>query len=567
MSDFKREIAECIAPVSGLAVEEVLGLIARPRDESHGDFAFPCFVLAKQRKMAPPKIAAELAAEIQAPPSVSKIEPAGPYLNFFIDRSTRAGRVLEDIEREAECFGSSDEGKGQKVVIDFSSPNIAKPFGIGHLRSTVIGNAIGRLLRFRGFETIGVNHLGDWGTQFGMLMVGLERWGDEAAIQASQTPVLDLNDLYVRANAESKEDTSIRDEARAWFKRLEDGDAEAQRLWTWFKEVSLKEFERIYQRLGVTFDHTTGESFFNDKLESTVETLEKAGLVKESEGAQVVDLEPYDMPPCLLRKSDGATLYATRDLAAALYRHEAYGFDTCLYVVGTPQSLHFQQFFKVLELLGKDWAKNLTHVPFGLIKFEGVKMATRLGNLILLDEVLQQAVDKVLEAIEEKNPDLENKAEIAEHIGIGAVIFNDLRARRVKDINFRWEDVLNFEGESGPYVQYTYVRFASILRKADQKATTNGDVSLLQTDEERGVLSKLEQFPDTVRRAAAEYEPSIVSNYLLELSALCNSFLHKHRFLSDDVALTRARLRLASAVRQVLGNGMRLLGMTPVEEM
>ncbi len=567
MSDFKREIAASLAPATGLAVEEIVSLIERPRDEEHGDFAFPCFVLAKQRKMAPPKIALELAEQIEKPASVSEVAPTGPYLNFFIDRSVRAGRVLTQIEQEAACYGSGTEGEGKKVAIDFSSPNIAKPFGIGHLRSTVIGNAIGKILRFRGFETIGINHLGDWGTQFGMLMVAFKRWGDEEKIQSSETPVLDLNDLYVKANAESKEDASIRDEARAWFKKLEDGDPEARRLWNWFKKLSLEEFERIYRRLGVTFDHFTGESFFNDRLDATVERLEQAGLVKESQGAQVVDLEEFGMPPCLLRKSDAATLYATRDLAAALYRHEDYGFDTCLYVVGSPQSLHFQQFFKVLELLGVEWAQSLVHVPFGLIKFEGVKMATRLGNLILLDEVLQTAVDKVRQAIEEKNPALAGKDEVAESVGIGAVIFNDLRNRRVKDINFRWEDVLNFEGETGPYVQYTYVRFTSILRKAEKKPGESGDASLLATDEERLVLTKLEQFPETVRRAAAEYEPSIVSMYLLELAGLCNSFLHKHRFLSDDVPLTQARLRLAHAVRQVLGNGLHLLGMTPVEEM
>lgn len=549
-------------PVAEAALSQAIEV---PPSIQLGDYAFPCFPLAKVLRKAPQAIAAELAAAFQPTALVKEARASGPYVNFFVDRVAYSRAGLGTILNEGVGYARSAEREGKTVVIDYSSPNIAKPFGVGHLRSTVIGNALYRIYDHLGYRVIRINHLGDWGTQFGKLIVAFKCWGDETnlATHAIQT----LYDLYVRFHSEVETSPELDDEARVWFKRLEDGDPEARAIWQRFRDLSLQEFSRIYERLGISFDSLAGESFYEPYLDQTIERIRQAGLVSFSDQALIVDLRPYNMPPCLLRKKDEATLYATRDLAAAIYRHTTYGFWKMLYVVGADQRLHFQQVFKILELMGFPWANDCVHVDFGLIRFNDEKMGTRRGNIIFLEDVLDRAVELAEQIVHEKNPTLPNKHEVAEAVGIGAVIFADLSTRRVKDVNFEWEKVLTFEGQTGPYVQYTHARACSVLRKANQPVRADADCTPLTQDEAFDLVRILADYPAVLRRAAESYEPFFVTDYLLTLSERFNKYYHNYRILTDDALVREARLLLVKGVQIVIQSGLSLLSIKAPEEM
>lgn len=565
MNAFRDQIIQYLKSHVPLDEAELQRAIEVPPSVELGDYAFPCFPLAKTLRKAPQAIATELATAFQSTALIKEARAAGPYVNFFVDRVayTRAG--LGAILEQGSGYGKSTEGVGKTVVIDYSAPNIAKPFGVGHLRSTVIGNALYRIHDHLGYRVMRINHLGDWGTQFGKLIVAFKRWGNETDLttHAIQT----LYDLYVRFHSEVETQPELEDEARGWFKRLEDGDPEARAIWQRFRDLSLQEFARIYERLGITFDSQAGESFYEPYLDQTIERIRQAGLVSVSDQALIVDLRPYNMPPCLLRKKDEATLYATRDLAAAMYRHETYGFWKMLYVVGADQRLHFQQVFKVLELMGFPWAQDCVHVDFGLIRFHDEKMGTRRGNIIFLEDVLDRAVELAEQIVHEKNPELPNKRQVAEAVGIGAVVFTDLSTRRVKDVNFEWEKVLTFEGETGPYVQYTHARACSVLRKADQPLRPDVDYSPLTQDEAFDLVRLLTDYPPVLRRAAENSEPFFVTDYLLTLSERFNKYYHNYRILTDDTAVREARLWLVKSVQTVIESGLTMLGIKAPEEM
>jgi arginyl-tRNA synthetase len=565
MNAFRDDIIQFLNSRLPLDEAELQQAIEVPPSVQLGDYAFPCFALAKILRKAPQAIAAELAAAFQPTALVKEARASGPYVNFFVDRVAYSRDGMGAIIAQDTRYGQSAEGHGQAVVIDYSSPNIAKPFGVGHLRSTVIGNALYRIFTHLGYRVVRVNHLGDWGTQFGKLIVAFKRWGNEAELttHAIQT----LYDLYVRFHSEVETQPELDDEARGWFKRLEEGDSEARAIWQRFRDLSLQEFARIYERLGISFDSQAGESSYEPYLDQTIERIRQAGLVTVSDQALIVDLHAYNMPPCLLRKKDEATLYATRDLAAAMYRHDTYGFWKMLYVVGVDQRLQFQQVFKVLELMGFSWAKDCAHVDFGLIRFNDEKMGTRRGNIIFLEDVLDRAVELAEQIVDEKNPSLPNKREVAEAVGIGAVIFTDLSTRRVKDVNFEWEKVLTFEGETGPYLQYTHARACSILRKADQPVQAETDWSLLTQDDEFDLVRLLTDYPAVLCRAAEHYEPFFVTDYLLTLSERFNKYYHNYRILTDDSAVREARLLLVKGVQTVIQSGLNVLGIKAPQEM
>ena len=565
MNAFVDDLVQFLKSRLQLDAAELRRSIETPPSIQLGDYAFPCFPLAKTLRKAPQAIAAELASSFQPTTLLRAARPAGPYVNFFVDRVAYSQMGLAAIVEQDAAYGRSQEGVGKTVVIDYSSPNIAKPFGVGHLRSTVIGNALSRIYAHLGYGVRRINHLGDWGTQFGKLIVAFRRWGNEAelASHAIQT----LYELYVRFHAEVETQPELDEEARVWFKRLEDGDPEARAIWQRFRELSLQEFARLYDRLGIGFDEQAGESFYEPYLEPTIERLRQAGLATVSDQALIVDLRPYNMPPCLLRKKDEATLYATRDLAAAIYRYETYEFAKMLYVVGSDQRLHFQQVFKVLELMGFPWAKDCVHVDFGLIKFNAEKMGTRRGNIIFLEDVLDRAVELAEHLVHEKNPTLAHKHEVAEAVGIGAVVFADLSTRRIKDVNFEWEKVLTFEGETGPYVQYTHARACSVLRKANQPVQTDVDCTPLTPDEDFALVRLLVDYPAVLRRAAEHYEPFFVTDYLLTLAEAFNKYYHNYRILTDDTRLREARLLLVKAVQVILHSGLHMLGIKALEEM
>ena len=494
--DFKAEIASAIAQTLDIDKNDVLEAVEIPPDKAMGDYAYPCFRLAKVLRKAPPLIAADLAEKIQLPSFVKEVKVVGAYLNFFTDKSVFAETIISKVFAEKENYGKSKEGEGKNIVIDYSSPNIAKPFHVGHLRSTVIGNAIYKIYEFLGYNCVGINHLGDWGTQFGKLITAYKMWGNAEAVE--KDGISELMRIYVKFHEEAEKDPSLNDTARAWFVKMQDGDEEAISLWKWFKDISLKEFERVYKTLDVSFDSYAGESFYNDKMAAVVEELKEKNLLKESNGAMIVDLEDAKMPPCLIIRSDGGTLYATRDITAALYRKKTYDFEKCIYVTAIDQNLHFAQWFKVIEKMGYDWYKNLVHVPFGLVSLESGKLSTRKGNVVLMEDLLSEAVKKTAAIIEEKNPNLPNKEEVAKEVGIGAVIFDDLYNGRIKDIVFSWEKMLSFEGETGPYVQYTNARACSVLRKAEEEADGNVDFSLLTDDVTVEVIKLIASFNDKV---------------------------------------------------------------------
>ena len=555
-------------PLSG---EEIGGLIEIPPDIKMGDYAFPCFAIAKQLRKDPKKVASELSQKLAPNDIIIRISAHGPYLNFYVSRNMLCKTVLKGVVSEGDSYGTSDSGKGKTVIIDYSSPNIAKHLAVHHLRSAVIGNAIYNLYKTLGYKCVGINHLGDWGTQFGQLIVAFKRWGPELkgqdSIKETGLDISKLNELYVRFHKEAKDNPSLEDEARDWFRKLENGNEEASETWQYFKDISMAEFERVYKRLGVTFNSYAGESFYNDMLDNTVKRIKAAGLSEISEEALIVNLDDYDMPPCILRKKDEASLYATRDICAAEYRKQEYNFDKMIYVVGSEQRLHFKQFFKVLELMGYKWVDDCVHVDFGLVKFKHGKMSTREGKVILLEDLLEESCKIAKEIMEGKNPDLENKEEVANAVGIGAIIFSELSTRRVKDVLFDWNEVLNFDGETGPYVQYTHTRLCSILRKYGEKVTNDIDHDLLREDDELLLVKRLEAFPLAILRAANYYEPSILSRHLLDLCSTFNRYYQRHRILTDDEELRKARIMLVDSIRQVIKNGLSILGLKSPERM
>ena len=566
MQDFKIAVASCLKEhIEELTLEEITALIEVPPNKDMGDFAFPCFKLAKVFRKAPNMIAEELSSKIEAKGVVSKVTPLGGYINFFVNKSQLAETVIKDVLTKKEKYGHSDLGKDKTIVLDFSSPNIAKPFHIGHIRTTVIGNALYKIYDSQGYDTVRINHLGDYGTQFGKLIVAFKLWGDKDAVEAN--PIPELLKLYIRFHDEAEEKPEMEDEARAWFTKLENGDAEAKELWQWFRDESLKEFARVYDLLDIEFDSYNGESFYSDKMDGVIETIKEKGLLQESQGTNVVDLEEYNMPPALITKNDGSTLYMTRDLAAAVYRKNTYNFDKCIYVVGSQQSLHFQQLFKVLELVGFEWAKDLVHVPFGMVALEEGTMSTRKGRVVFLEDVLKQAIEKTKETMLAKNPDAKNVDEIAKQVGVGAVVFQELSNSRIKDYTFSWERTLSFEGETGPYVQYTHARCCAVLRKANEEATKNINYDLLTNEDSVEVLKTIASFNKSIVSAMSKNEPHIVTRFVLDLAQAFNKFYHDNPILVDDAEVRKARLALVEATRQTLENGLKLLGMQAPERM
>lgn len=562
--DYKQLVADTLAPslTDVLSAEDIYQKIERPKDSSKGDYAFPAFTLAKTMKKAPQQIATDLVAKIDTT-KFDKVEVAGPYLNFFLDKSSFSADVLGQVMTQGADYGQNEDGNGGNVPIDMSSPNIAKPISMGHLRSTVIGNSIAEILKKNGYNPIKDNHLGDWGTQFGKLIVAYLKWGNEEDVK--KDPITNLVKYYVKFHKEDKEHPELDDQAREWFKKLEDGDEEAHHLWSWFRDESLKAFNAIYDKLGVKFDTYNGEAFYNDKMQAVIDDLKAKGLLKESQGAQVVDLEKYDLNPALILKSDGASLYITRDIATAVYRENTYHPAMNLYVVGSEQMYYFQQLKAVLTEMGLPSAKNLHHIPFGLITVDGKKLSTRSGRIILLDVVLDDSIDMAKKQIAAKNPDLPNKDEVAKQVGVGAIIFGDLKNERMNSIDFNLEDQLKFEGETGPYVQYAHARAESILRKA-------GDVSLLDADakiadpEAWNTLKVLADFPDTIKVALKEFEPSDVAKYAIRLAKAFNKYYAHSKILTDD-SEKAARLTLVKSVSTVLKESLRLLGVEAPDEM
>lgn len=566
MQDFKVAIGNLLKEkIEELSLEEILGLIETPPNKDMGDYAFPCFKLAKVFRKAPNMIAADLAENIEAKGDIAKVMPMGGYVNFFVNKSQLASNVINDVLTQKDAYGKSKLGEGKTVVIDFSSPNIAKPFHIGHIRTTVIGNALYKIYDSQGYDTVRINHLGDYGTQFGKLIVAFKLWGDKDAVEAN--PIPELLKLYIRFHDEAEEKPEMEDEARAWFTKLENGDPEAKELWQWFRDESLKEFARVYDLLDIEFDSYNGESFYSDKMDSVIETIKEKGLLKESKGTNVVELEEYNMPPALITKNDGSTLYMTRDLAAAVYRKNTYDFDKCIYVVGSQQALHFQQLFKVLELVGYEWAKDLIHVQFGMVALEEGTMSTRKGRVVFLEDVLRQAIEKTKETMLSKNPNAKNVDEIAKQVGVGAVVFQELSNSRIKDYTFSWERTLSFEGETGPYVQYTHARCCAVLRKANEEVTSDIDYSLLTNEDSVEVLKTIASFNKSIVSAMNRNEPHIVTRFVLDLAQAFNKFYHDNPILVDDVNVRKARLALVAATRQTLENGLKLLGMQAPERM
>ncbi|KRL38582.1 arginine--tRNA ligase [Liquorilactobacillus uvarum] len=539
--------------------------IEKPKSLALGDFAFPAFSLARVFKKAPQIIASEVTAKVDQK-KFEKVQAVGPYINFFLDKKAYSDDVLHQILIEGLNYGNQNLGDNGNVPIDMSSPNIAKPISMGHLRSTVIGNSMAKILAKTNYHPIKINHLGDWGTQFGKLIEAYKLWGSEEEVKAD--PINKLLEYYVRFHKEDVEHPELDDEARAWFKKLEDGDPEAISLWKWFRSESLKSFMKIYNKLGVEFDSFNGEAFYNDKMDEVVSLLEQKNLLQESRGAQIVDLSEYNLNPALIKKTDGATLYITRDLAAAIYRKRTYNFVQSLYVVGNEQTNHFKQLKAVLKELGEDWSDDIHHIPFGLITQGGKKLSTRAGRVILLDEVLDDAVSLAEKQIEEKNPDLKNKEKVAKQVGVGAVIFHDLKNERMNNFDFNLDEVVRFEGETGPYVQYTHARAMSILRKAKDKDLSGNKMEKYQLNDVESweVLRLLGSFSMIIKRAVEEYEPSVVAKYALHLAKSFNKYYAHTKILEDDEQLT-ARLALAKSVAVVLQESLRLLGVQAPEEM
>ncbi|GGH21926.1 arginine--tRNA ligase [Paenibacillus segetis] len=573
MQHYKKLIAdEVSALIEDISTEDMMLMLEYPAKSEMGDISLPCFSLSKLLRKAPVQIAEQLKEQINIT-AVERMESVSGYLNFYINQEQFAKTVISDILNKGERYGSRDIGQGRTIVIDYSSPNIAKPFHVGHLRSTVIGNALYQIYSFLGYKCVGVNHLGDWGTQFGKLIVAYQRWGNAEDIE--RDAIDELFRLYVKFHQEVEKDSALDDEARAWFVKMEQGDSEALHLWNWFIDISMKEFQKIYDLLDVRFDSYAGESFYNDKMDPVIQQLKEQNLLEEDQGAWLVRLDSFNMAPALMLKKDGSSLYHTRDVTAAIYRQETYHFDKAIYVTDYSQNLHFQQWFKIIELMDYPWAKDLVHVPFGRVSLEGSGFSTRKGNVIKLEDLLQQAILKIKEIIEAKNPNLDNKEEIAKQVGVGAVIFNDLSGNRIKDIVFSWEEALSFEGETGPYVQYTHARACSVLRKAIDSAegtlprgqsNVDYDPALLHNETEFNLLKALSLFPETIELALVKLEPSLISRYLVDLAQAFNRFYHDSPILVEELALRNVRLALVQAVKITLQNGLRLIGLQAPEK-
>ena len=569
MIDFTKIIAEEIAKQIGLDTNEIKGFIEIPSNKDMGDYSFPCFKLAKELRKAPQMIATELKEKLEFDEStISKVKVVGGYLNFFVNSEAIAKSVFEEIDTKKENYGSSNIGEGKNIVIDYSSPNIAKPFHIGHLRSTVIGNSLYKIYKKLGYNCIGINHLGDYGTQFGKLIEGYKRWKDEYNIE--ENPIDELTKIYIRINNLCKEDESVLEACRDNFKKLEEKDEYCTVLWEKFRKLSLKEFQKVYDLLDIHFDSLNGEAFYSDKMQEIIDILDRSGKLVESEGARVINLDDKQMPPCLIEKSNGSTTYATRDLAAIMYRARTYNFDKALYVTSYEQILHFRQIFEVAKLLGLDekYIDGLTHIPFGMVQLKTGKMSTREGNIIKLEDLLNEAISRSKEIMDTKNPDLENKDEIAKIIGIGAVIFNDLYNSRIKDEIFDWDEMLNFNGETGPYLQYIYVRTNSIIQKAGYiPELRNVDFSELRNENADKIIKMLYEFENTIKLSAEKYEPYIIARYLIDLAQAFSSFYNNYKIISDDKNAQDARLYLTYCVNIVLKSGAELLGMKMPEKM
>ncbi len=541
--------------------DEIARMLEYPPDSKMGDVALPCFKLSKTLRASPIKIAETLADGIEFP-YASKVEAVSGYLNAFVSDGYIISSILSEMLECGENYGRLSDGDGKTMCIDYSSPNMAKRFHIGHLGTTAIGNSIKRIHEFAGYKCIGINHLGDWGTQYGRLAVAYEKWGSREEVE--RLGVKELERIYQKFYIEAEKEPSLNDEARAAFTKMENGDEKLLAIWRWFREISLKEFMKTYNLLGIDFESYAGESFYNDKMDAVVKELEQKGLLVDSDGAKIVPLDEYNMPPCIILKSDGSTIYATRDITAALYRKNTYHFDKCIYVTDAGQSLHFAQFFKVIGLMGYDWENELVHVPYGKISVGGQKLATRAGNAILLTDLFDEAISRVRAIIEEKNPDCENKDEIARKVGVGAVLFNQLSNGRIKDINFIWEDALNFDGNTGPYVQYTYARVSSVIERAGAFTEPSANVGL--SFDEKEMINILSRFPDRVRQALEEYEPSVISRYLLDVCHTFNRFYHNCPILRATDEEKSVRIAICRAAKAVIGNGLWLIGMEKTEK-
>ena len=554
--------SELAKVIDSLDQDAILNLLEQPKSSDLGDIAFPAFSLAKVERKAPQAIAADIAEKIDQS-AFEKVVATGPYVNFFLDKSKISDQVIKSVIEAGADYGQQDEGNGQNITIDLSSPNIAKPFSVGHLRSTVIGDALSNIFRKMGYNTIKINHLGDWGKQFGLLMVAYKKWGSKEAVEAN--PIDELLKLYVRINAEIENDPELDDEGRLWFKKLEDGDPEATELWQWFRDESLVEFNRIYKLLGVEFDSLNGEAFYNDKMDEAVQILEDKGLLKESKGASIVELDDVNLPPAMIKKSDGATLYITRDIATAIYRARTYNFVKNIYAVGQEQSNHFRQLKAVLKKMGFDWSDDMVHVDFGLVTKNRQKLSTRKGNIILLEPTLQEAISRAKAQIEEKNPELENKEEVAHAVGVGAVKFYDLKTDRRNGYDFDLEAMVSFEGETGPYVQYAYARIQSILRKANFTPSTDATYSL-SDPESWEIIKLLQDFSRVVKRAAENYDPSLIAKYAINLAQAFNKY-YAHTRILDESPERESRLALSYSTAVVLKEALRLLGVDAPEKM
>lgn len=562
--DYKMNIAEIIHQElkDDLSLEDIYNLLEKPKQDEHGDIAFPAFQLARVFRKNPNEIASDLADKFEDD-LIDEVKAVGPYVNFYLNRKVVSQSVIENVLDEQDNYGNHNQGKGANIPVDLSSPNIAKPMSMGHLRSTVIGNALANIFDKMGYNAVKINHLGDWGTQFGKLIYAWREWGDEEAI--NEEPIKELLRIYVKFHDEAEKNPELEDQGRLWFNKLENGDEEATKLWKRFRDYSLREFNKIYERLNLEFDSTKGEAFYNDKMHETLQTIEDSGVMVEDQGAYIVDLEKYDLNPALIKKKDGSTLYITRDIAAAMYRKKTYDFDRAVYVVGQEQANHFKQLKGVLNEMGFDWAKDIVHVGFGLITKDGQKLSTRKGKIILLEDVLDEAAAKALEQIEAKNPDLENKEEIADQVGVGAVVFHDLKNDRMNNFDFTIDEVVQFEGETGPYVQYTRVRAISILENADFDPE-NVDIEGLSDDYSWNVVKLIQNFPNVVQRAFDNYDPSQIAKYVIDLSQAFNKFYANVHVLEEDEERD-SRLALVKAVEILIRINLELLGISTPNEM
>ena len=562
----KEKIAELISKnIEGVDAADIIASIEIPPRPDMGDYAFPCFRLAKVMRKAPNMIASDIKEQIGDVDFIEKIDVAGAYLNFYIKKDIFVKSMIETAN--SDNFGCSDMGEGHTICIDYSSPNVAKNFHVGHLRTTIIGNSLYKIYSKLGYKVIRINHLGDWGTQFGKLIVAYKAWGSKEAVETDG--IAELMKLYVKFHEEADKNPELVDEARAWFNKMENGDEEALSIWQWFKDISLVEYKRTYNLLGMDFDYYLGESFYRDKCQAVVDKITKAGLLKESEGAMIVDLSEYDMAPCIITKKDGSSIYATRDLAAIFYRKDTYNFSKCLYVTGQEQKLHFAQVFKVVELLGNEWAKDqLVHIPYGLVSLEGAKLSTRSGNIIYAEDILKDAIAKSLEIITEKSPNLANKEDVAKKVGVGAVLFNDLYNQRIKDVSFSWNKVLNFDGETGPYVQYTHARCCSVVRMDedfDPASPVNYD--LITEQDAIELLKEINRFPSVIKDAAEKYEPSVVARFAVDVAQAFNKFYNSTRINVDDKELKNARVMLTYLTKNTISESLNLLGIEAPEAM